>query len=213
MWLLQGNYYEWLCFYLDTLEKRLNLSEVLKCQFRYCWERKWSSTSSTRHLCNIKRLCSSKSDPSTNSNRSTSNQDYATIFGALQNKGSKFLFVVSFAKNYIQQPTIPQGLTEFIVNAYVDLRKESREFTSGICYNYYFIPYLDGLFDLLKWIAFSRWWLTILPHANFGPNAHWEFTPHFIVFEWQLGNMKKPVRYFQFYVFLHQLQNSSCLTL
>ena len=36
MWLLQGNYYEWLCFYLDTLEKRLNLSEVLKCQFRYC---------------------------------------------------------------------------------------------------------------------------------------------------------------------------------
>ena len=48
--------------------------------------------------------------------------------------------MIKFANWRIQQPTIPQGLTEFIVNAYVDLRKESREFTSGKCYNYYFIP-------------------------------------------------------------------------
>ena len=92
----------------------------------------------------------------------------------------KFLFVIYFAYDHIQQPTIPQGLTEFIVNAYVDLRKESREFTSGICYNYYFI-------SLFLFILYG--------------------------FDWQVGNIKKPVRYFQFCVFHRQLPNWSCLTL
>ena len=30
-----------------------------------------------------------------------------------------------------KNPTVPAGLTEFIVNAYVELRKEAREFTSA----------------------------------------------------------------------------------
>ena len=30
-----------------------------------------------------------------------------------------------------KQPLVPAGLTEFIVNAYVELRKEAREFTSA----------------------------------------------------------------------------------
>ena len=49
--------------------------------------------------------------------------------------------------------------------------------------------------------------VTIVLPAKFGPNANREFAPHFIVFEGQLGNMKKHVRYYQFYVFLHPLQN------
>ena len=34
--------------------------------------------------------------------------------------------------NLSKQPTVPLSLTEFIVNAYVELRKESKGFTSGI---------------------------------------------------------------------------------
>ena len=43
---------------------------------------------------------------------------------------------ISTMRRYLElcrdkNPTVPAGLTEFIVNAYVELRKEAREFTSA----------------------------------------------------------------------------------